>query len=171
MPDTSKIFNPSEVVIQFMWFSPLQPNRKRIPTKMAENCSVRKVTLVRRAPLYAVCRVSIRGGHALQFLGWSMVHIELHILYMVVICHLSKERKSPWTWANGRIEGWKKIKENTMFLAAREQLYSPPMLSSVVGIELSWVELAILHFLTFPFIYLVPSRYTSYVYIYTCTAL
>ena len=65
MHDTSKIFNPSEVVIQFMWFSPLQPNRKRIPIKMTENCSVRKVTLVRRAPLAGCdfdCRERDRGN-------------------------------------------------------------------------------------------------------------
>ena len=51
MPNTSKIFDPSEDVIQIVRFTSLQPNRKRIPSKMTENCSVRKVTLVRRAPL------------------------------------------------------------------------------------------------------------------------
>ena len=51
MTDTSKIFNPSEDVIQLVRFTPLQPNHKRIPIEMTEKDSVRKVTLVRRAPL------------------------------------------------------------------------------------------------------------------------
>ena len=45
--DILNIFTPSEQVIQILRFTPLQPNRKKIPIKKAENGSIHQVTLVR----------------------------------------------------------------------------------------------------------------------------
>ena len=49
--DILEIFTPSEHVIQILRFTPVQPNRKKIPIRKAENGSMRKVTLVRRTGL------------------------------------------------------------------------------------------------------------------------
>ena len=45
--DILNIFTPSEQVIQILRFTPLQPNRKKIPIKKAKNGSIHQVTLVR----------------------------------------------------------------------------------------------------------------------------
>ena len=49
--DILEIFTPSEHIIQILRFTPVQPNRKKIPIRKAENGSIRKVTLVRRTGL------------------------------------------------------------------------------------------------------------------------
>ena len=45
--DILNIFTPSEQVIQILRFTPLQPNRKKIPIIEAKNGSIHQVTLVR----------------------------------------------------------------------------------------------------------------------------
>ena len=52
--DILNIFTPSEQVIQILRFTPLQPNRKKIPIKKAENGSIHQVTLVRWTSLIGV---------------------------------------------------------------------------------------------------------------------
>ena len=61
--DILNIFTPSEQVIQILRFTPLQPNRKKIPIKKAENGSIHQVTLVRWTSLNVTGQFRMSQGN------------------------------------------------------------------------------------------------------------